>query len=105
MQPYVDEDQKVFNEDYIMLRIKITQEVAKWKQNNPEEENSQNPVISYVKEAISSLVEPTQKLSTFRLDAPGKGLEFETRNEGNGLIKLYTSLVSWEPVAQNEVAK
>ena len=88
-----------------MLRIKISQEVAKWKQNNPQEEISQNPDISYVQEKGASIAEPTKKLTNFKLDAIAKALEFETRNEGNSHIKLYTTEISWEPVAQSQVSQ
>ena len=81
MKPYLDEDQKVFNEDYIMLRVKITQEVAKWKQNNQEEEKiSQNPDIKFIEDAIAPSGEPEAKLASFKLDAPAKALEYETSN-------------------------
>jgi hypothetical protein len=56
-----------------------------------------------VQETGSSIAEPNKKLTNFRLDAIAKALEFETRNEGNSPIKLYTSEISWEPVAPAQI--
>jgi hypothetical protein len=36
MSPYLDKDESIINEDYIIMRIIISNKVKEWQQANPE---------------------------------------------------------------------
>lgn len=37
MSPYLDKDENIINEDYIIMRIIISNKVKEWQKANPEE--------------------------------------------------------------------
>ena len=94
MSPYLDKDENIINEDYIIMRIIISSKVKEWQQANQEEVVTLPTIIPKTIEAKPK--EPRKELTQFALQAPAKFMEYETKNGAGSNLFLHSMIVKWE---------
>ena len=94
MSPYLDKDENVINEDYIIMRLKITSKVKEWQKANPEE------VVKSPDVTLPKVIEKNKKerkeLTQYAIDAPARYMEYETKNGADSNLLLHSLIVKWE---------
>ena len=103
MSPYLDEDENIINEDYIIMRIIISNKVKEWQKANPVTVVKEPRVIE--KKIEPKATEPRKELSQFALQAPAKYMEYETKNGADSNLLLYSMAVKWVEAIGTAVAK
>jgi hypothetical protein len=101
MSPYLDKDENIINEDYIIMRIIISNKVKEWQQANPETVATEPTIIE--KKIELKAPEPRKELTQFTLQAPAKYMEYETKNGADSNLYLYSMIVMWNGL-ESEVA-
>ncbi len=97
MSPYLNNNEDVIDEEYIILRLKITNEIKRWQEANPETIVTKPTIIQKVSEKIKEATPAiADKLDKYALNAPAKYMEYETKNGYNENVLLYSMVVRWQ---------